>query len=235
MRKLDIQKREGKIPSLSKRKKKSYSQREFKYIITWSHIKWIRFRHEQETNQWQNANKSAYRSCQTIRICLKGVGGGHSGAEGRERHRNKDGVTSTRNTLCLTRTQRLRAVSGIVQHVVGSIYIKPCSISRGIRQQVLQGRQLQRGPLHRADTADWMHSYTSPSLTHRTRLLDAFRVKAVPRTMYQSCSHYPWTRSQHVPDKFALFIHMDLSALRPPPKISPWTLHTSPVIQHLNI
>lgn len=46
---------------------------------------------------------------------------------------------------------------------------------------------------------------------------------------------YPWTRSQHVPDKFALFIHRDLSALKLSPKISPWTLHTSLVIQHLNV
>ena len=78
--------------------------------------------------------------------------GGHSGEEGRERHRNKDGVTSTPNTLSDT-DPRLQAVSGMVQHMVGSIYIKPCGISRGIRQLVLQGRRLQRGPLHRADTA----------------------------------------------------------------------------------
>ena len=59
--------------------------------------------------------------------------GGHSGEEGRERHRNKDGVTSTPNTQSDT-DPRLRAVSGMVQHMVGSIYIKPCGISRGIRQ-----------------------------------------------------------------------------------------------------
>ena len=74
-----------------------------------------------------------------------------------------------------------------------------------------------------------------PSLAHHTRLLEAFRVKAVPRAIHHSGGHYPLTGSQYVPDKFALFIHTDLPPLRLPPKISPWTLSTSPVIQHPNV
>lgn len=98
----------------------------------------------------------------------------------------------------------------------------------------------ERPPAQAADTAGvctevMLYQYSFPLSLFL--LLETFRTQAVPGPFVilagttQNGSPLPIC-SWH---KCALVIHMDFTLLRLSPKISPWTLHTHPIIQRLKV
>lgn len=140
------------------------------------------------------------------------------------------------NMLCLTRTRSLPSVSEIVQHPVGNTYIKPCNTSRKNASMYFTANSCRGAPCTDSRHSSWFHAVSILLSSAPTLLQEAFRSKAVQgpfiilATTTQNDNSLPTSSWQKTEKQFALFMHMAF----PFPRL-PQTLHTYPIVQHLNV
>lgn len=121
------------------------------------------------------------------------------GAGGRgERHGNMDGATSAPNILCVNGPRGCGRCPDCPAHS-GKHLHQATQYQQEKKAASTPGRAAaERAPARSRHSRLNARSINSPALAHHAGLLGAFRVKAVPRTIHHSCSHHPFTLSQHI-------------------------------------